>query len=147
MYMQRNAARRGFTLIELLVVIGILTILLAIVLVAINPGRQFAQSNNTKRRADVATLLNAIHQYEIDHRGVLPPGISSSSGTISKTGVDICASLVSTYTAQLPFDPVTGNYTDCSTYNTGYTVVTSTNNRVTVSAPGAELGDTINVTQ
>ncbi len=40
--------QKGFTLIELLVVIGILTVLLSIVLVAINPARQFSQANNTK---------------------------------------------------------------------------------------------------
>ncbi|MDQ5951176.1 MAG: hypothetical protein QG639_453, partial [Patescibacteria group bacterium] len=39
-------SKHGFTLIELLVVIGILAVLLAITLVAINPARQFAQANN-----------------------------------------------------------------------------------------------------
>ncbi len=51
--------QKGFTLIELLVVIGILAILLAIVLIAINPARQFAQANDTKRESDVHTILNA----------------------------------------------------------------------------------------
>jgi len=64
--------QKGFTLIELLVVIGILAILLAIVLIAINPAKQFGQANDTKRASDVNTILNAINQYMADNKG-LPP--------------------------------------------------------------------------
>src|SRR3989338_4988198 len=69
----------GFTLIELLVVIGILAILLAITLIAINPARQFSQSNNTKRSSDVDAVLNAINQYMADNKGSLPAGISTTT--------------------------------------------------------------------
>ena len=79
--MQKAVRRAGFTLIELLVVIGILTILLALVLVAINPARQFSITNNAKRRADVNTILNAVSQYQVDNKGALPAGISSTSAT------------------------------------------------------------------
>jgi type IV pilus assembly protein PilA len=63
---------QGFTLIELLVVIGILGVLLAIVIVAINPAKQFAQANNTTRRSSVIALLNAVNQYSADNTGKLP---------------------------------------------------------------------------
>ncbi len=66
-----QTSQRGFTLIELLVVIGILAVLLAIVLVAINPARQFAQANDTKRSSDVNAILNAMHQYAADNKGSL----------------------------------------------------------------------------
>jgi len=135
----------GFTLIELLVVIGILGILLAIVLIAINPARQFAQANNTARRSDVTTLLNAIHQYSADNKGILPAGIPVApavAGVISKAGVDICALVSPTYVASLPTDPSlnTAAVSDCAslTYTTGYTVVQDANGRVTVAAPSAE---------
>jgi len=60
---QTNKLNKGFTLIELLVVIGILAILLAITLIAINPARQFGQANDTKRRSDLTAILNALGQY------------------------------------------------------------------------------------
>ena len=150
---KKTARQQGFTLIELLVVIGILAILLAITLIAINPARQFAQANNTKRRSDVNAILNAVNQYMADKQGALPAGITSSSLSIKKTGgADICVALVPQYIAALPADPKTNegkSVTDCtSEYVTGYDIVQSaTNNRVTVSAPGVELQDSISVTR
>lgn len=143
---------KGFTLIELLVVIGILTILLAITLVAINPSRQFAQANNTQRRSDVNAILSAIHQYGADNNGDLSAlGIGSTTPATDiadDTAVAaMCALLVPTYLAELPVDPVSGTYTDCVAHDTGYTVASSTGNRITVSAPSAELSETIEVTR
>ena len=156
-YMKHIPVRssRGFTLIELLVVIGILAVLLAIVLIAINPARQFSLANNTQRQSNVNAILNAIDQYAADNHGSLPAGITSTATVIGNgTGqVDICAALVTTYLAALPVDPLTNNgtpVTDCTQvgYNTNYTVIKSTsNNRVTVAAPAAELGQVISVTR
>lgn len=145
-------SRRGFTLVEVLLVVVIIAILAAVVIVAINPGRQLAQTNNTQRRSDVKTLLDAIHQYSVDNRGAAPSAISSTATVIgSGTGqIDICSDLVPTYTAEMVFDPTaTGaGFTDCADYNTGYTVVQdATTNRITVAAPSAELSETISVTR
>jgi prepilin-type N-terminal cleavage/methylation domain-containing protein len=137
----------GFTLIELLVVIGILGILLAIVLIAINPAAQFAQANNTARRNDVNTILNAVHQYGADHKGNLTPlGLTATPTEISDSGIDICALLVPDYVSLFPVDPDTNDgaalpETDCEaadTYVTGYEIARDTGGRVTVSAPDAE---------
>src|SRR5260221_8365109 len=112
--------QKGFTLIELLVVIGILAVLLAITLIAINPARQFAQANNTKRQSDVNAILNAIHEYGADNKGNLsamslvaaPTVIGSAGGQLTA----VCALIVTRYIAQLPVDPLTNNgiASDCS---------------------------------
>ncbi|OGD85672.1 hypothetical protein A2164_03100 [Candidatus Curtissbacteria bacterium RBG_13_35_7] len=133
---------KGFTLIELLVVIGILTVLLAIVLIAVNPARQFAQANNTQRRSDVNAILNAVHQYAADNKGKLPTNIATTELTIAAgiANADICADIVDDYIAGMPYDPsATGaSYTDCSDYDTKYTILQNANKRVTVKAPGAQ---------
>jgi len=64
--------KKGFTLIELLVVIGIIGILAAIVLVAVNPGRQFAQARDSQRKSDVLEVTNALYQFAAEHDGNLP---------------------------------------------------------------------------
>lgn len=148
----KGRAQTGFTLIELLVVIGVLAVLLAIVLIAINPARQFSQANNTKRSSDVNALLNATHQFAADNQGTLPGGgdITTTSQNISSTAVDLCADLVPQYIAAMPVDPLTNNgtpVTDCAAaYDTSYMIVRSaSDNRITVSAPDAELGASISV--
>jgi type IV pilus assembly protein PilA len=150
--MPKTNTTKGFTLVELLVVIGVLAVLLTITLIAINPARQFSQSNNTKRASDVNTILNAVHQYAADNKGTLPAGITATSQTVSSGGANICAALVTDYVAALPVDPLTNNGTpvsDCTAaYDTNYTIIRSaSNNRITVSAPAAELGAVISVTR
>ena len=147
----------AFTLIELLVVIGILAILLTITLIAINPGRQFSQSNDTKRSSDVNAILNAVHQYAADHKGVLPGGITSTATAMGNaTGlVDFCSDVVPLYLAAFPVDPQTNNGAgegaawDCTgtDVTTNYTILTAANNRITVAAPDAEINIPISVTR
>jgi len=146
----RKAANTGFTLIEILVVIGMIALLAAIVIVAINPARQFAQGRNTQRSSNVNTILNAIGQRIADNKGLFRtsedatctidlPTATSTAQIISNDKVDLRPRLVPTYISELPVDPVGGKAcadAACSGgYNTEYTVAQDANGRITVCAP------------
>ncbi len=150
-------SRKGFTLIEILIAVGIIAILAAIVIIAINPARQFQRARDSQRWSDVNALLNGVHQRMVDNKGsfaegstcdALPAVVSTITSTVAAGNVDLCDCLVTIYLAALPFDPSTSgaSFTDCSNYTTGYTIMQAATGRITVSAPENEL-DTITVTR
>jgi prepilin-type N-terminal cleavage/methylation domain-containing protein len=150
----QNKIQKGFTLIELLVVIGILAVLLAITLIAINPARQFGNANDTARRSHVTQILNAIGQYSAENKGTLPAGLTTplTAAEFDSTHVvGLCAALVNKYIPALPTDPSLNktDITDCAAaFDTGYTVAVDANGRITVAAPSAYAGATaISVTR
>src|SRR4030042_6718575 len=102
--MNKNVKKqKGFTLIEILVVIGIIAILAAVVLIAINPARQFALGRNSQRQSNVNAILNSIGQRMVDKKGVFETdcsaGIIPATTTIMKktAGGDIRFFLFPTY--------------------------------------------------
>ena len=141
--------QKGFTLIELLLVIAIIAILATIVIIAINPAKQLADARNAQRRAEVNTLINAVYQYMID-TGNVPATITTTETPICKSGAASCTGLADLsvltanekYIVSIPFDP-----TGSTATSAGYTVTKTANNRVTVKAPAAEQGATIQVTR
>jgi len=149
----------GFTLIELLVVIGILAILLAVTLIAINPNKHFEDARNAQRQSNVAAILDAIYEYESANSGNEPPTVAAVTSTpvdLGKGGskINVCTDLVPTYIADLPMDPSSGTFTGgtgpcdpaTTAYDSGYTISQS-NGRFTITAPSAEDGATISVTR
>ena len=151
--------KKGFTLIELLLVIGIIAILAGIVIVAINPTKQLADSRDAQRRSDVNTILNGVYQYSIDNNGgVTDLSIPAAAAEIeAAVAFDLCE-LVPDYLTDIPLDPVTGDEGEITANCDGAGAITVGENwasgynisvasgRVTVAAPAAENA-TITVTR
>jgi len=157
-----NYCKSGFTLIELLIVITIIAILAAIVFVAIDPAKRFAEARNSQRHSEVNSILDAVLQYAIDHDGDYPPNIDNIAGSSQVLGtnssgcdsgctnadggstvsacVDLKSYLVDDYLSSIPYDPKTGSdgFTD-------YYINKTASGRIIVGACDPELGKKIEV--
>lgn len=147
--LNKQKEKKGFTLIELLIVIGIIAILAGIVIVAVNPGRQFASANNAERRVEIKKLVDAINQYTIDRRGsidsLLPAGyvIGTTIDIVTSTSnnanqIDLSPLVPKYIVPEVPCDPLAEG-----TYDTDYDFTITTDGLLKISAPNAELGVSI----
>ena len=140
-----SARQGGVTLIEILVVIGIIAILAAIVIIAINPARQFAQARDSQRVSNTNAILNAIGQRIADNKGVFEGTLNGVTcptlpAVVTAIGATLDTCLVPTYLTVMLTDP--------RPTPDGYEIVaSSTTGRITVSAPSAEITPTISVTR
>ena len=144
----------AFTLIEVLLVIAILSILSAVVIIAINPQRQLATARDAQRLSDVYTILNAVHQYAVDNDGFFPPELSTTDLEMCRTGSMSCIDLYDmttltenqVYLVSVPLDPLCSHASNvCAEDGTGYFIQLVDGGRVRVSAPSTELQDEISV--
>ena len=139
----------GFSLIEILVVVALIIILATITIVAINPGKNFRDTRDAQRSADVNAILSAVTQYTTDGN-VLPAGIDACTtdwkeGSPIGTGtgnIDLAAVLTGTgdadYMVSIPRDPSQPEASEA----TGY-VICTIGTRVQIAAPIAENGKEI----
>ncbi len=107
---------KGFTLIELLIVIGIIAILAAAVIVAINPAQQFAAARDATRSNHINSLHNSLISYQVANQGTwgdidLPQELTEICNT-EDTDPENCGDLIDLsplvdegYMNQIPVDP------------------------------------------
>ena len=74
---------RGFTLMEIMVVVGIMTLLMATIIISVNPARQISNTRNAQRMSNVGNIQGGINHYTLDTFGGYP---SEIDGTLRMIG-------------------------------------------------------------
>jgi hypothetical protein len=136
-------------------VVILLVVTVAILAVAtflLNPGRRLADERNNIRIENMGQIVEGITEYAIENSGTLPRGIPVAESCSTQESYEICRasskdcgnrvvlkSLVDDeYMEFIPVDPQQKEKD-----GTGYYIVQSEVGRITVCAPMAELGRTL----
>lgn len=153
--MLATSSRGGFTLFEIIITVALVAILSAAAVMIINPPQLYAKARNAERVSHVNAILNAIGEHMADNRGSficasgsLPTSTKRMASTLSTSTYDIAPCLVPAYLASMPYDPSLpgARYASTSQYDSGYTLFrNASSGRITVAAPGAELGVIISI--
>lgn len=88
---EKNKNLKGFTLIEILIVIGLIAILAAITIIALNPTENFRRARNSRRESEVAQLANMITQWMVS---------PTYNGTVAGLSAPTCAAPIANITGQ-----------------------------------------------
>ena len=157
MFRTFSVRRRGSTFVEALLVIAIIAILVMIVYVAVNPGKQVGESRNAQRKSDLSAIMNAVYQFYLD-KGKFPDGIPVAPAPPKEICRDkkfsahrcnpsqqvLLDAFSGAYLPVVPEDPERGNAAFRS-LNAGsgsyYFIVQDAEGRISVSAPGGEMTD------
>ena len=153
--------RKGFTLIEVIITISLIVILTGIFFFFANPAGQLASSRNSERKLQLQAIMNAIRQDIADQSneqfscssGALPTSTARMTSRMG-TGTYNIAPCIVFQNGQyglftMPFDPsASSSYFNSTTdYDSGYSIVANGSGSITLSAPNAELRQTITITR
>ncbi|MBI2356765.1 hypothetical protein HYV12_01810 [Candidatus Dojkabacteria bacterium] len=136
---------------NIVVILAVTVVLLVVATILLNPGRRLADERNRIRIENMGQIVAGVTEYAKKNDGVLPKGIPVSDNC-ADTKYEICRAsskncgervalkvLVNDkYMDFMPVDPTQDNPD-----GTGYHVVQSEKGRLTVCAPQAELGRTL----
>lgn len=86
--MRKVSDLKGFTLIEILIVIGLIAVLAAVTIIALNPTASFVKTRDSERNSELAQLHTAMNRMVADNNG------STAGMTSGGNPVPTCAATV-----------------------------------------------------
>lgn len=109
---------KGFTLIELVVVVAIISVLAAVLVVVLNPLKQFQRARDAQRRNTLKQLQGLLERYYNDHDaypstgGLYYSSEPNNNASVDSThSTDWIPGLAPTYLPSMPSDPIGGSST------------------------------------
>lgn len=153
---KKEPKKKKYSIFEVLIVFAAIGVVVALALLAINPGKEGADSRNAQRRADISYILAEVTIYSKNIASI-PTQIPvigdcvSYGNEICKTGPYDCSEFVdlsflnspnSDDVTQIPTDPLY-----VSLNGTGYYISQDGKGAITICAPYAERNENITFTK